>query len=395
MTASQRAVERVAREATGRLVALLARRAGDLALAEDAMSSALVAALERWPTSGVPDDPEGWLYTVARRQLIGQWRAAEVRARNASALSWFQAIEAPHASRRWPDERLPLLFVCAHPAIDPSVRAPLMLQAVLGMTAHDLGPIMGVASKTIGQRLWRAKVKIKEARIPFKVPAGPALRPRLGSVLDAIYGLYGVAWQAVGRGSLAEEALWLAEVTATVAPDAAEAHGLVALLRYTEARRAAHRPDEVFVPLDDQDPAAWDHAQIATADGALRRARACGELGSFQLEAAIQSALVHGRLRGHIDHDAIETLYEGLVRMAPTLGVRVGQAAARAEHRGAEAGLHVLDAIDGAQSFQPWWAVRAALLHRLHHPDASAALDRAIALTSDPAVRRFLSSLRE
>jgi len=400
------AIEAVARRATGRLVALLARRSGDLALAEDALSDALVAALQSWPEAGVPDDPEAWLFAVARRKLVGVWRKADVRRRKAAAIRELQTLEVPQTGGRgWPDERLPLLFVCAHPAIDPALRAPLMLQAVLGLTADDIGPLMGVSGKAMGQRLWRAKKKIRDAGIPFAVPEGPELDERVGAVLDAVYALYGAGWARTSRSSWAQEAGWLAQVVVELLPDEAEALGLLALVRYVEARRATGRTDaHAFVPLDEQDPAAWDEACIQEADEALSRAQAQRDIGPFQLEAAIQSAVVHGRRRGRVDHDAVLALYDGLVALAPTLGAQVGRAAAIAEARGPAAGLAALDDMAEVEVFQPWWAVRAALLAAhleagtAPDPEARAEAERAFAraleLTEDPAVRAFLEGGR-
>jgi RNA polymerase sigma-70 factor (ECF subfamily) len=377
------------------LVAALARRSGDLALAEDALSEALVEALQHWPRSGPPANPEGWLYAVARRKLVGHWRKAEVRRRKARALEQLQALSVDEEGRTtYGDERLPLLFGCAHPGIDPSVRAPLMLQAVLGLTAEELGPMMGVTPKAMGQRLWRAKTKIRDAGIRFATPEGDEWEPRAAAVLDAVYGLYGAGWSHEVRSPLASEALWLARVLTGLLPQLPEAWGLSALLHYAEARRPAGRVDGVFVPLDDQDPAQWDATAIEAADRALWRAQAAGSVGPFQLEAAIQSALVHGRRRGAVDHQAVVDLYEGLVRLAPTLGVRVGQAAAYAELHGPAAGLEVLDRITGADRFQPWWAVRAALLSRLGRAEASQAYAQALALTRDPATAAFLERAR-
>ena len=389
---SRAAIERAARASAGRLVARLARRSGSLARAEDAVSEALLAALQSWPEDGVPDNPEAWLATVAQRKLVGTWRRADLRRRKAAALRDLQAVyAAPATHAGWPDERLPLLFVCAHPAIDAAIRAPLMLQAVLGLTADAIGPLVGVAPKTMGQRLWRAKTKIRDAGIPFAIPEGSELQPRVAAVLDAVYGLYSAGWSDRERAGLATEAVWLAEVVVEVLPHDPEAHGLLALLRYVEARRAAGRDAQgAYVPLDAQDPAAWDDAALAQADTALRTAQGMGRLGPFQLEAAIQSALVHGRRTGDVDHRAMLVLYDGWVALAPTLGAQVGRAAVLAEVEGPEAGLAALDGLTGTQAFQPWWAVRAALLRRLGDPQAAHAYDQAVALTSDPAVRAYL-----
>lgn len=390
-------VVRVAREATGRLVATLARRSGDLALAEDALSEALIAALAAWPEAGVPDDPEAWLLTVARRKLVGAWRKADVHRRKADAIRDLQGLAAPPggAGSPWPDDRLPLLFVCAHPAIDEGLRAPLMLQAVLGLTAEDIGPLLGVPAKTMGQRLWRAKRKIRDAGIPFAVPSGPELPARTGAVLDAVYGLYSAGWARPSQAGWAEEAGWLTQVVVELFPDDPEALGLFALVRYVEARRCAGRtPAGAYVPLADQDPATWDRDRIAEADAALHRARLGRVLGPFQLEAALQSALIHGRRTGEVDQTAVLALYDGLVSLAPTLGIRVGRAAALAEAHGPNAGLAALDAIEGADAFQPWWAVRAELLRQRRDPAAAVAYDRAISLTEDPALREYLQTRR-
>jgi len=201
-----------------------------------------------------------------------------------------------------------------------------------------------------------------------------------------------VGWRWADRATLADEALWLAEVVAGLLPDDPEALGLHALLLYAEARRPSGRDGDAFVPLHQQDPARWNDLSIARADRALRRAHARHTIGPFQLEAAIQSALTHGLRQGEVDRQGIVTLYDGLVKLAPTLGVRVGRAAAVAEHAGPEAGLAALDAIDGAHTFLPWWAVRAALLRQAGDPEAAAAYATAAELADDPAVRAFLAA---
>lgn len=397
VTASPRdEVERVARESAGRLVARLARHSRNLERAQDAVSEALLAALQTWPEEGVPDRPEAWLATVAQRKLVGTWRRADVRRRKAAAIRDLQSIALERSGRgAWPDERLPLLFVCAHSAIDPPIRAPLMLQAVLGLTADAIGPLVGSPSKTIGQRLWRAKTKIRDAGIPFAVPEGRQLAERVNAVLDAVYGLYAAGWNDRSKGALAEEAVWLARVVAELLPDEPEAHGLFALLRYVDARRAAGRSTHgAYVPLTEQDPETWNASAIEEADGALQLAQTKRVFGPFQLEAAIQSALVHGVRAGRVDHEAILSLYDGWLSLAPTLGGQVGRAAALAEVQGPEAGLAELDAMVGVDSFQPWWAVRADLLRRLDRPEADDMYARAIALTQDEALRAWLQQQR-
>lgn len=395
---SREAAADVAREANGRLVAMLARRCGDISLAEDAFADALAAALERWPRTGVPDEPEAWIFAVATRRLVGQWRKTEVRQRKARALRALHSVdEERQEGESWPDERVALMFVCAHPAIDETIRAPLMLQTVLGLTAEELAPLFALPAKTLGQRLWRAKTKIRETRIPFALPDNEALGPRLQAVLDALYGLYGFGWR-LSRPGERRDALWLARLVAQTFSTEPEVAGLCALLGYIEARRDAGRVDGVFVPFDAQDLERWDAPALRAADAELRRAAAlmkerAESPGSFQLEAALQSALVHGRLAGRVDHDAIMQLYDALVLTSPTLGLKVGRAAAIAERDGASEGLRALDALDGVETFQPYWAVRASCLQRLGAP-CEDAFERAITLCPDEAVRAYLSDQR-
>ncbi|MBI3517330.1 MAG: RNA polymerase subunit sigma-70, partial [Proteobacteria bacterium] len=253
MEATRRAAERTARASYGRLVAFLAARSGDIAAAEDALADAFRAALETWPTSGVPDAPEAWLLTAARRRMVDAARHARVREAWAPALALDAATEP--ADESFPDDRLKLLFVCAHPAIDAAARAPLMLQTVFGFDAARIAPAFLMAPSAMAQRLVRAKTKIRDAGIAFAVPEPRELAERLDGVLEAIYAAYGSAWDDVAgadprRHGLAEETIWLASLTAWLLPKAAEALGLVALLLYCEARRDARRaPDAGFVPL--------------------------------------------------------------------------------------------------------------------------------------------------
>ncbi len=400
--AAHQAAERTARTHYGRLLAFLAARGGDIAAAEDALADAFAAALETWPERGVPATPEAWLLTVARRRMIGAARHAKVEAAWAPALALAAEPDAA-VPAAFPDERLKLLFVCAHPAIDPAARAPLMLQTVFGFDAARIAPAFLVAPATMAQRLVRAKAKIRDAGIAFAVPEPGELAQRLDGVLDAIYAAYGSAWDDVAgsdpsRQGLAEETIWLASLTAWLLPKEPEALGLVALLLFCAARRDARRtPDGAFVPLSAQDPARWSRPMIAQAEASLAAAAPLKRLGRFQLEAAIQSAHVARILTGKSDWPAIAQLYEGLVREAPTIAALVGRAAAVAEAGGAPRGLALLDAIDArdTEAYQPYWALRAHLLTRTGDAEAAArAFDRAIGLTEDPAVRDYLQARR-
>jgi RNA polymerase sigma-70 factor (ECF subfamily) len=394
------AAERAARDSYGRLLAYLLVRSREAAGAEDALGDALVAALETWPRPGVPDRPEAWLLTVARRRLVDATRHARVRSESAGALElMLEGAEADAATPDFPDERLKLLFVCAHPAIDPAMRTPLMLQSVLGLDAARIASAFLVAPAAMGQRLVREKARIRGASIDWIVPDARALPGRLAAVLEAIYAAYGSGWDDVAgadprRRGLAEEALALGRLVARLLPEEPEALGLLALMLHCEARRGARRDDAGrYVPLDQQDVGRWSEALIEEAEAALAAAARAGQPGRFQLEAAIQSAHVHRAVTGRTDWEAIALLYEGLLRSAPTIGARVGQAAAIAEARGTPAGWAALAAIPAAavSAYQPYWALRAHLLRKLRRADeARDAYERAIGLSEDPAVREFL-----
>jgi RNA polymerase sigma-70 factor (ECF subfamily) len=403
MDATRRAIEAVARDSYGRLLAFVAARTRDVAAAEDALADAFVAALSTWPRDGVPDNPAAWLLTAARRRLLDRVRAdGRTRAAGDRVLELIADRPAAAGDEPFPDERLTLMFVCAHPAIDPSIHTPLMLQTVLGLDAATIARAFLVPPATLGQRLVRAKAKIRDARIAFEVPDGPELPRRLDAVLGAIYTAYGRGWEdaagadAKARG-LAEEAVWLARVLVQRLPEEPEARGLLALVLHCEARRAARRaPDGRYVPLSEQDPAHWVGAMADEAERELTAAARQGRLGRFQLEAAIQSVHADRVRTGVIDWAAIATFYGHLVRLAPTLGARVGLAAAVAEAEGPGAGLALLDGIDptAVAGYQPYWAVRAHLAERAGRPEARAAFDRAIELAEDVAVRRFLQDRR-
>jgi predicted RNA polymerase sigma factor len=401
---THRTIERVARESYGRLVAYLSSHTRDVARAEDALSEALVAALTTWPRDGVPRNPEAWLLTTARHSLIDLVRHQRVVSESEPALMLLtKSPQEATLSIEFPDERLKLLFVCAHPAIDPAMHTPLMLQTVLGLDAARIAHAFLVSPTTMGQRLVRAKTKIRDGGIQFEIPHGRELPQRLDAVLEAIYAAFGIGWDDMAgvdrRGSdLAEQAIWLARVLLELMPREAEVRGLLALMLHCEARRPARRgPKGQYVSLSEQDPTQWSQPLIEEAEQHLADAAKYGRSGRFQLEAAIQSVHAERAHSGRIDWAAIALFYEGLIRMSPTLGTRTGYAAAIAEARGPEAGLAVLDAIDSrsVSSYQPYWAVRAHLLQQLGRmPEAMDAYDRAIGLAEDPAVREFLLQKR-
>lgn len=393
-----RAVEEVARESYGRLVALLAARTRDVAGAEDALADALVAALVTWPRDGIPKSPQGWLLTAARNRMLDRVRHQQVHDHSAPTLALItRELEETADPDALPDERLKLLFVCAHPAIDPDMHTPLMLQTVLGLDAVAIGRALLVAPKTIGQRLVRAKSKIRKARISFEIPLASQIPERLDAVLNAIYAAYGNSWEdAMGKriAELGQEAIWLARVLREQVPDNAEVRGLLSLMLHCEARRPARRSaDGRYVPLSEQDPRNWRMPMIEEAERELSAASQMRQLGRFQIEAAIQSAHAERAFTGHTDWVAVVAFYDQLMRLAPSVGAAVARAAAHAEVHGPQAGLALLDQLESqAISYQPYWAVRAHLLQQLGHADAATeAFDRAIGLSEDAAVRNFLS----
>jgi len=401
---THREIERVARESYGRLVAYLSSHTRDMASAEDALSEALVAALTAWPRDGVPQNPEAWLLTTARRALIDVIRHQRVVLASEPILLLLKESSTEVAlSTEFPDERLKLLFVCAHPAIDPAMHTPLMLQTVLGLDAVRIAGAFLVQPKTMGQRLARAKTKIRDGGIQFEIPQERDLPQRLDAVLEAIYAAFGIGWDdmvgADQRGqNLSEEAIWLARVLLQLIPHQAEVLGLLALMLYCEARRGARRgPGGRYVRLSEQDTKHWSLPLIEEAERHLAEAFKQGRPGRFQLEAAIQSVHAERARSGRTEWLAIMRFYEQLIRISPALGTQTRYAAAVAETQGPEAGLAILDAIDlGAVSgYQPYWAVRAHLLRLLGKtPESLDAYDRAIGLAEDPAVRQFLLQKR-
>ena len=396
--------EAVARRSYGKLVAFLAVRTRDVAAAEDALSEAFAAALADWPRNGCPDNAEAWLITVARRKFLDAIRGKrrEVYAEELNEIA--EALEAGVDTAEIPDRRLGLMFACAHPAIDRGIRAPLMLQTVMGLDAAKIASAFLVSPATMSQRLVRAKNKIREARIPLRIPGPGELRERLDTVLEAIYAAFAEGWMDasgtdVARRDLAEEAIYLCRLVTELLPDEPEGLGLLALMLHAEARRPARRSAEGdYVPLAEQDPALWNTRMIGEAEALLLRASASGEVGRYQLEGAIQSAHVARRLTGHADWAAVVCLYDALLAISHSPVAAVNRALAIAELRGAAAALEVIDTIATdlrLTDYQPHWAARAELLARTRATDdARHAYDVAIGMERDGSVRRFLEQRR-
>ena len=393
--------EAVARRSYGKLVAFLAARSKDVAAAEDALSEAFASALTDWPVKGCPANPEGWLLTVARRKVIDMYRGrrrAEIASEQLKIMA--EGFEAAGAFAKIPDQRLALMFACAHPAIELSVRAPLILQVVLGLDAKAIASAFLASPVAMSKRLVRAKDKIRQAVIPFRIPEREELPARLHTVLDAVYAAFAEGWTDpagtdAARRELAGEAIFLSRLVVELLPEEPEALGLLALILHAEARRGARRTAQGdYVPLAEQDPALWDVAMIAEAEAALARAGSFGAIGRYQLEAALQSAHVHRRRTGEANWEEVVQLYDALFELAASPVVAINRALALAELHGpgvALAALQELAADARLAQYQPYWAARAELAAKTGaQAEARQAYEMAIGLESDPAVRRFL-----
>ena len=407
---ARKTADAVARRSYGKLVAFLAARTRDVASVEDALSEAFAAALTNWPCNGCPANPEGWLLTAARRKLIDFARRRRTGAGAGDELQRLAAeleadafeLEATRADtdRPIPDQRLALMFACAHPAIEPGIRAPLILQVLLGVDAAAIASAFLISPKTMGQRLVRAKDKIRQAGIPFRIPERSELPERLAAVLDAIYAAFSEGWTDSGgtdaaRRDLAEEALYLGQLVTQLLPEEPEGLGLLALMLHVEARRPARRNSRgEYVPLAEQDTSSWHADMIWVAEESLLRASRANAIGRYQLEAALQSAHVHRRRTGEANWPSIVAIYDALLALSNSPVVAINRTLAVAEVQGAAAGLGSLQELcEDARlmEYQPYWAARADLLARTGAaPQARQAYEVAIGLERDPAVRRFL-----
>ncbi|HEX5005949.1 MAG TPA: DUF6596 domain-containing protein [Hyphomonadaceae bacterium] len=392
--------ETVARRSYGKLVAFLAVRTRDVAAAEDALADAFAAAMGEWPRTGPPDNPEAWLMTVASRKLIDAGRRRKTGESVTPQVQLMQEElgEVEHADI--PDRRLALMFACAHPAIEEGIRAPLVLQTVMGLNAEAIASAFLTSPAAMAKRLVRAKEKIRAAGIPFDVPGRDELPKRLSAVLDAIYAAFSEGWTDpagtdAARRDLISETLFLGRLVTELMPDEPEALSLAALMFHAEARRPARRNAAGdFVPLAEQDTALWNKQLIDEADALICRAGKKETLGRYEIEAALQSAHAHRRIRGHNNWIEIVALYDALQTIAPSAVVAINRALAIAEVDGPGAALDAMpDAHADARltSYQPYWAARAELLSRWGAAmEAREAYDMAIGLERELAVRRFL-----
>jgi len=398
------AINRVMGASYGRLLAGLCARFTDVQACEDALAHAFSTAIEHWNQSEIPKNPEAWIFKVAKNKLIDTKRREKHFANIEVDLSQLNDELSEQEHDAFPDERLKLLFVCAHPSIDESVRTPLMLQTVLGLEASQIASAFLTSPEAMTKKLVRAKQKIKLAGIDFAIPERGHLFERTEFVAEAIYAIYGKSWDDFSSpdstsSDLDKEAIYLAELLTELLPNQPEAKGLLAVILFCESRKSARQTKGGdFIPLDEQDPELWNFDLISRADGLLHEAFHFGQIGRFQIEAAIQSAhtaRIHSKIQ---NWDAILSLYDGLIACAPTIGAVVSRASALSRLKNSAEGLKALDEIppDLSRSYQPYWALRASLLSDVGEAAlAQAAYDLAIGLSQNESVRRFLTKKKE
>jgi RNA polymerase sigma-70 factor (ECF subfamily) len=401
---SASAIERIFREEYGRVVASLVRRFGDIDVAEDAASEALLVALEKWPSDGTPPNPGAWLTTTAGNKAIDRIRRERQRdAKHQAALMTHD--DTPHEPvGAVEDDRLRLIFTCCHPALAPEARVALTLRLLGGLTVAEIAAAFLVPETTMAQRITRAKAKIKGAHIPYRVPAAADLGERLAAVLAVVYLVFNEGYLATSgddpvRGELTDEAVRLGRVLQALLPEEPEVTGLLALMLLTDARRSSRVAGGELVPLPEQDRGGWDRAAIAEGHELVRRCLAGNRPGRYQLLAAINAVHTDAPTWPDTDWSQIAALYDRLVAVDPSPVVRLNRAIAIAELDGPDVALAEVDRLREIEpalaAYPPWHATRADLLRRLGRgAEARAAYDAAIAATDNPAERAFLARRR-
>ncbi len=394
------AVERVFREEYGRLTASLVRRFGDIDIAEEAAGEALVAALEKWPESGVPPNPGGWLTTTAGNRAVDRIRRERQRDTKHQAAALMCDDETPHEpTGPVEDDRLRLLFTCCHPALAPEARIALTLRLLGGLTVPEIARAFLVPQTTMAQRITRAKKKIAAAKVPYRVPGAADLPERLGGVLAVLFLVFNEGYLATGdgdpvRAGLTAEAIRLTRILRRLLPEEPEVAGLLALLLLTDARREARFRNGQLVPLAEQDRAGWDRALIAEGHDLVRDCLAVNRPGRYQILAAINAVHTDASAASHTDWSQIVALYDQLTQVDPSPIVALNRAVAVAELDGPEVALALVDGLPLA-GYHAWHGARADFLRRLgRSTEAKDAYDAAITATENSAERAYLRRKR-
>ena len=399
MSDAPEAIERIYREEYGRVVASLARRFGDLDIAEDAASEALVAALEHWPTAGIPPNPGGWLTTTATRKAIDKIRRESNRNTKHQQAAMIIDPTPPADPGVVDDDRLRLLFTCCHPALSPEARVALTLKLIGGLTVEEIAAAFLVPDTTMGQRITRAKRKISEAHIPYRVPQAADLPARLGGVLAVVYLIFNEGYLSSSgaasiRDDLCLEAIRLGRLLRALMPTEPEVTGLLALMILIEARRPARVAGGELVTLGEQDRGRWDRELIEEGHTLVRECLAINRPGHYQLLAAINAVHTDPPAASDTDWSQIAALYDQLYAISPMPIVALNRAVALAELDGPVVALAVVDRL-GLSTYHAWHATRADLLRRLgRSSEAAEAYAAAIAATDNPAERAYLTRRR-